>query len=59
MDIRTRTLANLARLPETYLALRNAPLYPVEVSTALEQLLEEVRAQHFGAAQASGRETGH
>jgi nicotinate phosphoribosyltransferase len=48
-QIRERTLANLARLPEAYLALRGAPLYPVQKSPALEQLLGDVRAEHFGA----------
>src|ERR1019366_3886472 len=50
-DIRTRTLANLTCLPEKYRALRGAPRYPVEKSRVLDELLEEVRAQHFGAAQ--------
>jgi nicotinate phosphoribosyltransferase len=58
-DIRTRTLAHLARLPERYRALRGAPPYPVEKSAALEQLLEEVRARHFGAIPAPAQGTGH
>ncbi len=49
-QIRERTFANLACLPEPYLGLRDAPLYPVEKSAALDQLLDEVRTQHFGAA---------
>ena len=57
-DIRTRTLANLRCLPEKYRALRDAPPYPVEKSRALDELLEEVRAQHFGAAHASDEEVG-
>jgi nicotinate phosphoribosyltransferase len=57
-EIRERTLANLARLPDAYLALRGAPLYPVEKSAGLEQLLEEIRAQHFGAVKASHPEGG-
>ncbi len=52
-EIRERTLAHLACLPDAYLTLRGAPLYPVEKSAELEQLLEEVRARHFGAAKAS------
>jgi len=57
-QIRERTLANLACLPEAYLALRGAPIYPVEKSAALDQLLEEVRAQHFGAVKASDQGGG-
>jgi nicotinate phosphoribosyltransferase len=49
-QIRERTLANLALLPEAYLALRDAPIYPVRKSAALNQLLDDVRVQHFGAA---------
>ena len=49
-EIRERALANLARLPEAYLALRDAPIYPVQKSAALDKLLDDVRAQHFGAA---------
>ena len=56
-EIRARTLAHLARLPKAYLALRNAPAYPVKISLALERLLEEVRAQHFGALHTPARET--
>jgi nicotinate phosphoribosyltransferase len=57
-EIRERMLANLARLPEAYLALREAPIYPVEKSAGLDQLLEEVRAQHFGTVKASHQEGG-
>jgi nicotinate phosphoribosyltransferase len=57
-QIRERTLANLARLPEAYLALRGAPVYPVDKSPGLDLLLEEVRAQHFGAVKASHPEGG-
>ena len=42
-DARANALANLARLPEPYHALRNAPAYPVVKSEALLHLLEEVR----------------
>jgi nicotinate phosphoribosyltransferase len=57
-QIRERTLANLGRLPEPYLALQGAPIYPVEKSARLDRLLEEVRAQHFGAVNASHQEGG-
>ncbi len=57
-EIRERTLAHLARLPEAYQALRGAPLYPVEKSAGIEQLLEEVRARHFGAVKASYQQGG-
>jgi nicotinate phosphoribosyltransferase len=48
--IREKTLAHLAWLPEAYLGLTGAPLYPVQKSSGLDRLLEDVRAQHFGAA---------
>jgi nicotinate phosphoribosyltransferase len=57
-EIRERTLAHLARLPEAYQALRGAPPYPVEKSAGLDQLLEEVRTQHFGAVKASYQQGG-
>jgi nicotinate phosphoribosyltransferase len=57
-QIRERTLANLARLPEAYQALRGAPLYSVEKSAALDQLLDDIRAQHFGAAKAPHQDGG-
>jgi len=57
-QIRERTLANLGRLPDAYLALREAPIYPVEKSARLDQLLEGVRAQHFDAVKASHEEGG-
>jgi nicotinate phosphoribosyltransferase len=52
-QIRERTLANLACLPPEYQALSGAPVYPVEKSAKLDQLLGEVRAQHFGAVKSS------
>lgn len=52
-EIRQRTLANLACLPEAYHALHQAPAFPVEKSPALEQLLEEIRVKHFGVEKAS------
>jgi nicotinate phosphoribosyltransferase len=57
-QIRERTLANLTRMPEACQALRGAPVYPVEKSVGLDELLEEVRARHFGAAEASHEEGG-
>jgi nicotinate phosphoribosyltransferase len=57
-EIRERTLAGLGRLPEVYLALRGAPVYPVDRSAALEQLLEEIRAQHFGEAKVTDHREG-
>jgi nicotinate phosphoribosyltransferase len=48
-EIRQRTLANLACLPEACRALRGAPVYPLEKSERLERLMDEVRVQHFGA----------
>jgi nicotinate phosphoribosyltransferase len=48
-QIRERTLANLVRLPEPYKALREAPAYRVEKSARLDQLLEEIRVERFGA----------
>jgi len=53
-QIRERTLAQLASLPEDYQSLRGAAVYPVEKSADLERLLEEVRARHFGAEQSAG-----
>lgn len=52
-ELRSRTLANLERLPEGYKALRHAPAYPVEHSAALERLLDEVRDRHRRAPQVS------
>ena len=57
-QIRRRTLANLACLPKASKALRGAPVYPVEKSAGLEQLLEEIRVQHFGAVKSSNPEGG-
>ena len=49
-ETRARTLSNLARLPESYLALRGAPDYPVEKSAALDRLLEDAREKYLGAS---------
>jgi nicotinate phosphoribosyltransferase len=51
-EVRARSMANLGQLPEPYHALRDAPLYPVEKSAALDRLLEEVREKYFGAPKA-------
>lgn len=48
-SIRETVLANLKRIPDIYLALRDAPEYPVRKSDALNQLLEEVRSQYVSA----------
>jgi nicotinate phosphoribosyltransferase len=50
-EVRACTLANLARLPEPYQALSDAPAYPVMKSSALDRLLEEVRERYLGAPQ--------
>jgi nicotinate phosphoribosyltransferase len=55
-EIRARTLANLARLPARYQALRGAPAYPVRKSPALNGLLEEVREHYLGAPRPTGTE---
>ena len=52
-EVQARTLATLARLPEGYRALRDAPAYPLVKSAALERLLEEVRERYLGAPQAT------
>ena len=52
-QVRARTLATLARLPEGYRALRDAPAYPVVKSAMLERLLEQVRERYLGAPQAT------
>ena len=48
VEVRARTLANVARLPMRHRALREAAPYPVAKSPALEQLLEETRERYFG-----------
>ncbi len=42
-EIQHRAKANLERLPQRHRRLRNASAYPVRISRALEELLEEVR----------------
>jgi nicotinate phosphoribosyltransferase len=58
VEIRERTLAHLACLPEPYQALRQAAAYPIKKSVALEELLEEIRMQHFGETKASHQQGG-
>ncbi len=48
-DVRARTLADLQRLPEKYKALRDAPVYPVTKSPALDRLLEQARDRYLRA----------
>jgi len=50
-EVRARTLANHARLPEPYRALTDASTYPVMKSAALDRLLEECRERYLGASQ--------
>jgi nicotinate phosphoribosyltransferase len=57
-QIRERTLANLSRLPDAYHALHGAPDYPVQKSAALDQLLGDVRTEHFGALKAKHSDGG-
>ncbi|HUI41185.1 MAG TPA: nicotinate phosphoribosyltransferase [Terriglobia bacterium] len=46
LELRTRTIEGLERLPARYKSLHDGPRYPVGHSTALERLLEEVRQQY-------------
>lgn len=52
-ELRSRTLANLERLPEKYKALGASAVYPVAKSAALERLLDEVRDRYLRAPQIS------
>ncbi len=52
-QVRAGALATLARLPEGYRALHDAPAYPVVKSAALERQLDEVRERYLGAPQAT------
>jgi nicotinate phosphoribosyltransferase len=45
-QVRERTMASLARLPEAYRRLQSPQPYPVSKSPALEQLLESARSRH-------------
>ncbi len=47
--LRERAQQQLARLPARYRALRGPASYPVEISTALEELMEEVRSRILAA----------
>jgi len=46
VEIRDRSTASLARLPEAYRRLENSDAYPVKKSAALEALLESVRSRY-------------
>jgi nicotinate phosphoribosyltransferase len=41
-EIREKTLKNLSKLPEKYKKLRNAPRYPVELSSGLKKLIDRL-----------------
>lgn len=45
-QIRERTMASLARLPEAYRRLQGSDAYPVKKSQSLETLLESVRGRY-------------
>lgn len=55
VEIRQRTLDNLARLPRRYQSLHDGPRYPVATSAALERLLEQVR-ERYAVTPGSSRE---
>jgi nicotinate phosphoribosyltransferase len=42
-QIRTETSTNLSKLPEEYQSLTNAPLYPVELSQNLQDLIKSLK----------------
>jgi nicotinate phosphoribosyltransferase len=44
-EIRSFAAENLAKLPQQYKVLANAPAYPVELSAKLQKLIETVKAQ--------------
>ena len=52
-QVRQWTLDGLARLPEAYKSIHDYPRYPVAYSTALEQLLEDVRERYAISAEVS------
>jgi nicotinate phosphoribosyltransferase len=54
-EIRERTMASLARLPEAYRRLQGSDAYPVRKSPALEQLLESVRSRYAPQPAEAGR----
>ncbi len=53
-DVRARTLANLARLPECYRGLRDAAAYPVIISPALVRLVEYFGEHYLGVPGGAG-----
>ena len=55
-QIRERTMASMARLPEAYRRLQGSDPYPVKKSEALEQLLESVRGRYAPLPAAAGRQ---
>jgi hypothetical protein len=42
-EIRATASENLSKLPETYKRLIDPPAYPVEISQALERLIEKLK----------------
>jgi nicotinate phosphoribosyltransferase len=54
VDLRERARAGLARLPDEFHALRDAPVYPVLKSEALTRLLEELHERYLETARAAG-----
>ena len=54
-QIRERTMASMARLPEAYRRLEGSEPYPVKKSQALEQLLESVRGRYAPLPAGAGR----
>jgi nicotinate phosphoribosyltransferase len=53
-EIRARVLADQARLPDVYRALRGSPSYPVERTATLVQRLDELRERYLGAPRDAG-----
>ncbi len=47
-EIRKRTLENLARLPKKYKSINNYEAYPVEISTKLKILIEDLIKKYGG-----------
>ena len=44
-EIRAKAAENLSKLPEEFKALTNAPVYPVELSQKLQDLVETTKLQ--------------
>ncbi|MBI3933629.1 MAG: nicotinate phosphoribosyltransferase [Acidobacteria bacterium] len=53
-EIRERTMASMARLPEAFRRLQDSDAYPVNKSLALERLLESVRVRYAPLPAAAG-----